>query len=99
MKLSRQDIIKLANLSRLKLTDEEVERYQTELSSILDYVAQLDKVDVSDLKPTYQVTGLTSQDVNASRDDEVTEQISKEELFKNLPDQQDGYIKVKRMIS
>jgi aspartyl-tRNA(Asn)/glutamyl-tRNA(Gln) amidotransferase subunit C len=99
MKLTREDILKLARLSRLKLTEAEIEKYQKEISSILEYVEHLDSVDVSDLKPTYQVTGLTSSGANAMREDEVTQQITQEQLFKNLPDTQDGHIKVKRMIA
>jgi aspartyl-tRNA(Asn)/glutamyl-tRNA(Gln) amidotransferase subunit C len=99
MKLTREDILKLARLSRLKLSEEEIEKYQKDLSTILEYVEQLDAVDVSDLKPTYQVTGLTSSGANATREDEVTDQVSQNELFKNLPATEDGHIKVKRMIA
>lgn len=98
MKLTRDDIIKLAKLSRLQLSEDEVQKYQTELSSILEYVEQLDAVDVSGLQPTYQVTGLTSNEPNATRSDTLVEQVSQDELFKNLPATQDGHIKVKRMI-
>lgn len=98
MKLSKEDILKLARLGRLKLSDEEVAKYQTELSAILEYVEQLDSVDVSELRPTYQVTGLTSQEKNATRPDEVSQQVEQKELFKNLPAVEDGHIKVKRMI-
>lgn len=98
MKLSKDDILKLAKLSRLQLSDEEVEKFQVELSSILDYVEQLDSVDVSGLNPTYQVTGLTSQDDNATREDEVTDQVSHYELMKNVPDSDGRHIKVKRMV-
>ena len=99
MKLTREDILKLARLSRLKLSEDEIEKYQKEISSILEYVEQLDLVDVDGLKPTYQVTGLTSSGANATRTDEVTDQINQEQLFKNLPATEDGHIKVKRMIS
>lgn len=98
MKLSREDILKLAHLSRLQLSESEIEQYQKELSAILEYVEQLSSVDVNGYKPTYQVTGLTSEGENATRDDEVTEQVSQEELFKNLPAVEKNQIKVKRMI-
>jgi aspartyl-tRNA(Asn)/glutamyl-tRNA(Gln) amidotransferase subunit C len=65
-KLTRDDVLKLAQLSRLKLTDEEIERFRDELSSILEYVEKLNAVDVSGLEPTYQVTGLK----NVMRKDE-----------------------------
>lgn len=98
MKLTRDDILKLAKLSRLKIDEAEVATFQAELSEILEYVAQLDNVDVQGVLPTYQVTGLTSQDQNAAREDEITEQVSQAELFKNLPQTEDQQIKVQRMI-
>jgi aspartyl-tRNA(Asn)/glutamyl-tRNA(Gln) amidotransferase subunit C len=94
-KLTREDILKLAQLARLELTEDEISEFSGELSSILQYVEQLQDVDVSDLRPTNQVTGLT----NVTREDTVHDYGYKtEELLKNLPDQQDGQIKVKRMI-
>lgn len=98
MKLSREDTLKLARLSRLRLSEDEVEKFQKELSSILEYVEQLDAVDVSDFEPTYQVAGLTSMGHNATREDVVTNQVSQDELFKNVPIKENGHIKVKRMI-
>lgn len=98
MKLSRDDVLKLARLSRLRLTEEEIEKYQTELSAILDYVAQLEKVNVDGLEPTYQVSGLTSEDPNATREDELTKQVSQDELLKNVPHKDGKHIKVKRMV-
>lgn len=99
MSLSREDILKLAKLSRLQLSEDEIAQYQNELSSILDYVAQLDNVDVSDLKPTYQVTGLSSLDENATREDEILPQVDQKDLLSNVPNVEDGHIKVQRMIS
>lgn len=98
MKLTRDDILKLAKLSRLKLSEDEIEQYKTELSAILEYVAQLDSVDTSGVQPTYQVTGLTSQDDNATRGDEISDQVSQGELLKNVPHTENGHIRVQRMI-
>jgi aspartyl-tRNA(Asn)/glutamyl-tRNA(Gln) amidotransferase subunit C len=94
-KLTREDVLKLANLARLDLSDAEIEAYQAELSEILQYVEHLQSVDVDGLKPTNQVTGLE----NVTRPDEPRDygyQVS--ELLKNLPDHQNDQIKVKRMI-
>lgn len=94
-KLQREDILKLAKLARLRLTDAEVEKFQEEISEILGYVEKLNDVDTKGLKPTYQVTGLT----NVTRPDEVREYgASQLELLKNAPQTEKGYIKVKRMI-
>lgn len=94
-KLSWDDVLKLAALSKLRLTDEEVERLRGELSEILDYVEQLDRVDTSGLEPTYQVTGLK----NVMRPDEVKDYGYKaEDLLKNAPAVQDNQFKVKRVL-
>ena len=94
-KLSRDAVLKLAQLSRLKLTDEEIERFREELSSILDYVEVLDKVDTKGLEPTYQVTGLR----NVMRRDEVKDyQVKPKELMKNAPAVEKNQFKVKRVL-
>ena len=94
-KLTREDVLKLARLARLELTDEEVEEFSTELTEILQYVEQLQSVDVSGLEPTNQVTGLT----NVTRADEVKDYgYDPKDLLKNVPAVQDNQIKVKRMI-
>ena len=94
-KLSKEDIMKLARLARLQLTDEEVVKYQKELSAILDYVTVLDSVDTTGIDPTYQVTGLT----NVTRDDVIIDYgMTPKELLKNVPQKHGDYIRVKRMI-
>lgn len=95
-KLTREEVLKLAQLARLSLTDEEVEEFRKELSEILQYVEQLQAVDIDGLKPTNQVTGLT----NVMRDDKVKDYGYKpKDLLKNVPHVQDDMIKVKRMIA
>lgn len=94
-KLSREDVLKLAALSKLKLSDDEIERLRGELSEILDYVDILEKAEVAGLKPTYQVSGLK----NVYRADETKDYGYKiEELLKNAPVIQDNQFKVKRVL-
>jgi aspartyl-tRNA(Asn)/glutamyl-tRNA(Gln) amidotransferase subunit C len=94
--LSKDDVLHLAKLARLHLTDEEIEQFQGEISAILGYVEQLQNVDLGGLEPTYQVTGLT----NVMRpDQEIDYGASPEELLKNAPATEDGQIKVKRMLA
>ena len=93
--LSREEVLKLAELARLALSDEEIEEFQGELSDILQYVEQLQQVDISGLKPTNQVTGLT----NVMRDDTVRDYgYQPKDLLKNVPEVQDDMIKVNRMV-
>lgn len=98
MKLTKEEVLKLAELCRLQLSDDEVPVFQEQLSDILNYVKQLESVDTQGLEPTYQVTGLTSQDSNAAREDEETPQVTHKELMKNVPSSEGRHIKVKRMV-
>lgn len=95
-KLSREDILKLAKLARLELTEDEITKFIGEISAILGYVEQLQNVDLDGLRPTYQVTGLT----NAMRPDELIDYgASPKDLLKNAPALEKGHIKVKRMLT
>lgn len=94
-KLTRDDVLKLAQLARISLSDDEIEEFSEELSAILQYVEQLSDVDVSDLRPTNQVTGLT----NVMRDDVMKDYgYAPHDLLRNVPYVQDNQLKVKRMI-
>jgi aspartyl-tRNA(Asn)/glutamyl-tRNA(Gln) amidotransferase subunit C len=93
--LTNDDVLKLAQLSRLQLTDEEIEQFKTEISTILDYVEQLQGVELDNYEPTYQVTGLK----NVTRPDEVKSyDYTASDLLQNAPATEDGHIKVKRML-
>lgn len=93
--LSRDDVLKLARLARISLSDAEVEEFSGELSAILQYVEQLSSVNVEGLAPTNQVTGLT----NVMRGDEVIDYgYAPADLLKNVPAVENGQLKVKRMI-
>jgi aspartyl-tRNA(Asn)/glutamyl-tRNA(Gln) amidotransferase subunit C len=93
--ITRDDVLKLAQLSKIKLDEEQIDKFVKELGEIVKYVEQIDKVDVTGLKPTDQVTGL----VNVMRPDEPVDYgATPEELLKNAPAAKDKQIKVKRII-
>ena len=94
-KLTRDDVLKLAALSRLQLIETEIEQFRGELSQILDYVEVLDKVDTTGLQPTYQLTGLK----NVMRADKTVKyQAAPKSLMKNAPTVEGGQFKVKRVL-
>ena len=93
-KLTRDDVLKLAQLSKLSLTDAELDRFQKELEAIVGYVEQLQDVDTTGLAPTNQVSGLS----NVLRDDEVRSYVDPQELLKGVPQRDGDYIKVKRVL-
>lgn len=94
--LTRDDVLKLAQLARLKLNDEELAVFANEINAILEYVEQLQSVDLESTEPTYQVTGLT----NVMRPDKaINYGATPEQLLMNAPAVENGHIKVKRMLA
>lgn len=93
--LNQKDILKLAKLSRLRLSEAELKRFERELNAIIDYVDILNQADTKGLQPTYQVTGLHS----VTRPDKVLNyKMSREQLLAGAPNQHDYQFRVKRVI-
>lgn len=93
--ISRDDVLHLAQLSNLQLTDDELGSLQQNIGDILGYVAQLGELNTSGVEPTYQVTGLE----NVWRDDVVmTGDITREQLLALAPAQHDGHVKVPKVL-
>jgi aspartyl-tRNA(Asn)/glutamyl-tRNA(Gln) amidotransferase subunit C len=92
--LSKEEVKKLALLARIALSDAEVEKYQKDLSTVLDYVDELKKVDVSGVDEVFEVTGL----VNVQRDDKVVTAENHQEIFSQAPEIKDGFYKVKAIL-
>ena len=67
VKLTKDDVLHVAKLSNLTLTDDEVDKFVDQLSSIVGFVSELEEVDTSNVEPTSQTTGLTS----VLREDEI----------------------------
>ncbi len=91
MAISEAEVRHVARLARLALSDEEIAVMKAQLSAILDYIAMLQEVDVSNVPPTAQVTGLTT----VWRPDVVGEMLTQEQALANAPDQQDGMFRVR----
>lgn len=91
MALTITEVEHVAHLARLRLSADELEKLQHELSHILDYIDMLKEVDVSSVAPTAQVTDLA----NVMRDDEVRPSLPREAVLANAPDQRDGMFRVK----
>jgi aspartyl-tRNA(Asn)/glutamyl-tRNA(Gln) amidotransferase subunit C len=94
-KIGTTEIERIAKLARIGLSPEETAKMSVEIGNILEFVEQLQSVDVSDTAPTDQVTGL--QDV--WREDVVQPSMPREQILANVPEQKDGYIVVKRVLN
>jgi aspartyl-tRNA(Asn)/glutamyl-tRNA(Gln) amidotransferase subunit C len=94
-KIGVDDVKRIAQLARIGLSEAEVSQMTGELGKILEFVEQLQKVDISHTAPTDQVSGL--EDV--WREDVVTPSPPREQLLANAPAQKNGYIVVKRVLN
>lgn len=92
--LTKDDVQKIATLARIGLTDQELERFTRDLSAVLDYVAELQSIDVEGVEEVSQVTGL----VNVQRKDEAVVTEDREDLLASAPETKDDYIKVKAIL-
>ena len=70
MKISREDVLKVAALANLELTDAEVETYRGQLDDILTYIEKLNEIDTSNIEPMTQVLAASTDD-STLRDDVV----------------------------
>lgn len=92
--LSEEEVKKVATLARIELSDSEVEKFQKDLSSVLDYVEELKQVDTEGLDIVASVTGLE----NVERADEAVMVDYQEDIMKNAPERKDKYYKVKSIL-
>lgn len=93
--VTRDDILHLAQLSSLQLSDDEVDALQADIGNILGYIAQLGELDTTGVDPTYQVTDLE----NVWRDDVVVRSaVNREGLLALAPDQHEQQIKVPKVL-
>jgi aspartyl-tRNA(Asn)/glutamyl-tRNA(Gln) amidotransferase subunit C len=90
MAISRDDVLHVARLARLELTDDEVERFTEQLSAILEAVAKVSELDLSDVEPTAHPLDV----VNVWADDEPHPCLSVEDALANAPDTHAGFFKV-----
>lgn len=79
--ISEDQVKHVAKLARLKLSDDEVEKFSGQLGDVLDYMKILEEADVSNVEETSQVTGLT----NVSQTDEIQKKCEGDELLQCSP--------------
>lgn len=94
-KINKETVEYIADLSRLQLRQEEIEVFEEQLSQVLDYVAQLDEVDTSDIEPTSHVVRSMK---NVFREDKLGSSLTAEEAMKASPDKKDTFFKVPKII-
>ena len=88
-----KDVEHVAKLARLELTEEEKVLYTKQLGDVLKYVDQMNEVDTSSVKPMTQVVDFS----NVMREDIPNQEISKEDLMSNAPDEENSFFKVPKI--
>ncbi len=90
MAISRDDVLHVARLARLELSEEEVARLGEQLNAILEAVGKVSELDLADVPPTSHPLDL----VNAWADDVPRPSLPREEALANAPDPADGAFRV-----
>ncbi len=90
MAISRDEVLHVARLARLALSDEEIDRLGAQLNAILEAVGKVSELDLADVEPTAHPLDL----VNVWADDEPQESLSVEEALSNAPDREAGFFRV-----
>jgi aspartyl/glutamyl-tRNA(Asn/Gln) amidotransferase C subunit len=102
--ISKEQIEHIAKLARMKLTEKEEEKFANDLSSILNYIDKLNKVDTENIKPIQQITGLdniTRSDVEIRNPMPTGRQAKLEirnKILDEAPDRKDNYFKVPKIL-
>lgn len=94
MKLSREQVLHIAELAKLGITEEETELFAEQLSEILDYAEMLNRLDTDAISPTAQAIHIC----NVTRADKVRPSLTPEQALANAPQRQGDHFKVKPIL-
>jgi aspartyl-tRNA(Asn)/glutamyl-tRNA(Gln) amidotransferase subunit C len=90
MAISRDEVLHVAALARLDLSEDEIERFREQLNAILEAVGKVAELDLSDVEPTAHPLDL----VNAWAEDEPRPSLSVDEALANAPDREGDFFRV-----
>ena len=94
MRITRDEVLHVAELARLEFDADEIEAFTGQLAAILDYVAKLEELDLEGVEPMAHV----HEAVNAFREDEVRASLPREEVLAAAPDAEAGCFRVPKVI-
>ncbi len=94
MKISKEEVEKLAHLSRLQLDETAVTSMQKDMNKMLSFVEKINELDLEGVEPLAYM----SDEVNVLRADEIKQEITHEEALKNAPDKDTDYFRVPKVL-
>ncbi len=98
MKISREDVLRVAELAYLELSEAELETYRAQLDSILEYAGKLNELDTTNVEPMAQVLS-TDQAADATlREDIVVRSSVAKDVLAHAPDPEPPYFRVPKVI-
>lgn len=89
-KISEQEVRKIAELSRLSLSSDELKKRTEDMNNIINYMDTLNEIDTDNVKELYNVNDMSNQ----LRDDTFEQSLEKKDVLKNSPSSNDDYIEV-----
>jgi aspartyl-tRNA(Asn)/glutamyl-tRNA(Gln) amidotransferase subunit C len=98
VKISREDVLRVADLAYLEMGEEELETYRKQVDEILEYIGKLNELDTTDVEPMAQVL-TDDQTADATlREDVIVRSNIAEEILKQAPDPEPPYFRVPKVI-
>jgi aspartyl-tRNA(Asn)/glutamyl-tRNA(Gln) amidotransferase subunit C len=94
MKITKDEVIYVADLARLELSDESVDKFAEQIGEILDYIDKLNTIDTTGVAATSHAISLN----NAFREDRVEAHLDRETALSNAPEKEDGAFVVPRVV-
>ena len=94
MKITKDQVLYVADLARLDLDDASIDKFAGQIGTIIDHVDKLNEVDTDGVRPTSHAISLT----NAFREDEQIEHLETEQALANAPEKEDGSFIVPKII-
>ena len=93
-KIDRAEVRKVASLSRLELTDTEVEEFTTQLSAVLDYMDKINQLDTENVEPLAHCLPISS----IFREDTVKDSLGTEKALSNAPQRDGEFFKIPKIL-
>lgn len=94
MKISKEDVLKVAELARLEFGEAELEKFMEQLGDILTYIEKLNELDTDGVEPTSHVLDIATP----LREDEVQDWLTPEEALQNAPEREEDFFVVPQVI-
>ena len=98
MKINREDMVRVAELAYLDLSEDELEKYRRQIDEILDYIGKLNELDTSGVEPMAQVLANDQAADATMREDLVVPSAVAEDVLRQAPDPEPPYFRVPKVI-